>query len=163
MAAKVEQNYKERATSIDRWGRYTGIEVPYIVFEAADEDAALTAVLNAVPKTLHNLPLDAIEIDSRDGDTTFKVGGRADVLLSVRSEEELKHAVLAARDAPQEQRRGKRERGKDPESDSERFHFEASFRITTCSVFLPSTLYVRASAPFLPITSTPEKTTSFTK
>ena len=29
--------------------------------------------------------------------TTFKVGGRADVLLSVRSEEELKNAVLAAR------------------------------------------------------------------
>ena len=37
MATRVEQNYKERATSIDRWGRYTGIEVPYIVFDVADE------------------------------------------------------------------------------------------------------------------------------
>jgi hypothetical protein len=73
MAAKVEQNYKEHATSIDRWGRYTSVEVPYIVFDAADEDAALTAVLNTAPKTLHSLPLDAIEIDSREGDTTFKV------------------------------------------------------------------------------------------
>ena len=73
MAAKVEQNYKEHATSIDRWGRYTSVEVPYIVFDAADEDAALTAVLNTAPKTLHDLPLDAIEIDSREGDTTFKV------------------------------------------------------------------------------------------
>ena len=73
MAAKVEQNYKEHPTSIDRWGRYTSVEVPYIVFDAADEDAALTAVLNTAPKTLHNLPLDAIEIDSREGDTTFKV------------------------------------------------------------------------------------------
>ena len=27
MAAKVEQNYKEHATSIDRWGRYTSVEV----------------------------------------------------------------------------------------------------------------------------------------
>ena len=63
MAAKVEQNYKERATSIDRWGRYTSVEVPYIVFDAADEDAALTAVLNTAPKTLHNLPLDAIAPD----------------------------------------------------------------------------------------------------
>jgi len=73
MAAKIEQNYKEHATSIDRWGRYTSVEVPYIVFDAADEDAALTAVLNTAPKTLHSLPLDAIEIDSREGDTTFKV------------------------------------------------------------------------------------------
>ena len=40
MAAKVEQNYKEHATSIDRWGRYTSVEVPYIVFDVADEDAA---------------------------------------------------------------------------------------------------------------------------
>lgn len=73
MAARVEQNYKERATSIDRWGRYTSVEVPYIVFEAEDEDAALTAVLGAAPQTNHNLPLESIEIDSREGDTTFKV------------------------------------------------------------------------------------------
>ena len=77
MAAKVEQNYKEHATSIDRWGRYTSVEVPYIVFDAADEDAALTAVLNTAPKTLHSLPLDAIEIDSREG--RHHVQGERDV------------------------------------------------------------------------------------
>ena len=97
MATRVEQNYKERATSIDRWGRYTGIEVPYIVFEAADEDAALTAVLNAVPKTLHNLPLDAIEIDSRDGNTTFKVNAsyRAETVSDYGDDEEDEESTIS--------------------------------------------------------------------
>ncbi len=90
MATRVEQNYKERATSIDRWGRYTGIEVPYIVFEAADEDAALTAVLNAAPKTLYNFLLDAIEIDSCNDDTTFKVNAsyRAEATTDYGDDEE---------------------------------------------------------------------------
>ena len=97
MAARVEQNYKERATSIDRWGRYTSVEVPYIVFEAADEDAALTAVLNAVPKTLHNLPLDAIEIDSREGDSTFKVNAtyKAEAVLDYGDDEEDEESTIS--------------------------------------------------------------------
>lgn len=71
--ARVEQSYSEHTKAIDKDGNYTSVEIPYIVFEVEDEDAALTAVLAAAPQTCHELPLDSIEIDERENDTTFKV------------------------------------------------------------------------------------------
>ena len=71
--ARVEQSYGEHTKAIDKNGKYTSAEIPYIVFEAADEDAALAAVLAAAPKSCNDLPLDSIEIDSRENETTFKV------------------------------------------------------------------------------------------
>ena len=71
--ARVEQNYKEHVNSMDRWGNYLSVEVPYIVFEVVDEEAALNAVRNAIPMGAYNLPLQNITIDTRVNDTTFKV------------------------------------------------------------------------------------------
>lgn len=71
--ARVEMDYKEHVKSIDKNGKYKSVEIRYIVFEAADEDAALTAVLGVAAKELQDLPLDAIEIDERCGDQTFKI------------------------------------------------------------------------------------------
>ena len=77
--ARIEQNYKEHVMSMDRWGNYTSVEVPYIVFDAkdrngkGDESVALEAVRAAIPDTLHNLPLYSIAIDSRLEETTFSV------------------------------------------------------------------------------------------
>lgn len=71
--AKVEMDYTEHVKSIDKNGNYKSMEIRYIVFEAEDEDAALSAVLGIAAKTLKELPLDSIEIDERCGDQTFKV------------------------------------------------------------------------------------------
>ena len=71
--AKVEMDYKEHVKSIDKNGKYKSVEIRYIVFEAADEDTALTAVLGVAAKELNDLPLDSIEIDERCGDQTFKI------------------------------------------------------------------------------------------
>ena len=74
--AKVEMDYKEHVKSIDKNGKYKSVEIRYIVFEAADEDTALTAVLGVAAKELNDLPLDSIEIDERCGDQTFKINAR---------------------------------------------------------------------------------------
>ena len=71
--AKVEMDYKEHVKSIDKNGKYKSVEIRYIVFEAADEDTALNAVLGVAAKELNELPLDSIEIDERCGDQTFKI------------------------------------------------------------------------------------------
>ena len=71
--AKVEMDYKEHVKSIDKNGKYKSVEIRYIVFEATDEDTALTAVLGVAAKELNDLPLDSIEIDERCGDQTFKI------------------------------------------------------------------------------------------
>jgi len=77
--ARVEQNYKEHVNSMDRWGNYLSVEVPYIVFDAVDshgkasEEVALNAVRAAIPQGAYNLPLQSISIDSRVAETTFKV------------------------------------------------------------------------------------------
>ena len=71
--ARVEQSYKEHTKAIDKNGGYTSAEIPYIVFDVADEDEALAAVFAEAPKTCNDLPLDSIEIDSRDNDATYKV------------------------------------------------------------------------------------------
>ena len=73
MTIRVEQSYEAHSKSIDRQGRYTGIEIGYLVFEAEDEDAALQAVLAESPREYGELQLDSIEIDSRENDTTFRV------------------------------------------------------------------------------------------
>ena len=71
--ARTEQNYKERLMAIDSDGECTGVEVPYIVFEAADEEEALSAVHENAPSEWSGVPLEAIEIESRENATTYKV------------------------------------------------------------------------------------------
>ncbi len=76
MAIRVEQCYKEHPKSIDRFGKYISIEVPYLVFESASEDEALAAVWSEVPAICEDLPLESIEIDSRESENTFRVNVR---------------------------------------------------------------------------------------
>ena len=71
--ARVELDYKEHVKSIDNIGKYLTVEIRYIVFEAANEDIALSAVLEIAPQSLSGLPLDSIEIEERCGMQTFKV------------------------------------------------------------------------------------------
>lgn len=71
--ARVEQSYVAHTKRIDASGVLTSAEIPYIVFEAVDEDEALQAVLEIAPKSLGNAPLSSIEIDSRENDTVYKV------------------------------------------------------------------------------------------
>lgn len=70
---RVEQSFKEHSNAINKHGEYISIEVPYIVFEVEDEDTALNAVLATAPQSMQDLPLESIEIDSRENDTTFTV------------------------------------------------------------------------------------------
>lgn len=73
MALTVSLSYKEQEKKLDENGLLSSATVPYIVFEAADEDAALAAVYAEAPKVLSNLPLSSVEIDSRENDSTYKV------------------------------------------------------------------------------------------
>lgn len=73
MAAKVELSYSEHPKSIDKNGKYTSIEVQYLVFGVSSEEEALAAVHGKAPKESNGLPLDSIEIDTRETDDTFRV------------------------------------------------------------------------------------------
>ena len=73
MAARVELSYAEHPKSIDKKGNYTSIEVQYLVFGVASEEEALTAVYGKAPASSKNLPLESIEIDSRETEDTFRV------------------------------------------------------------------------------------------
>lgn len=76
MTPRVEQSYEEHTKSIDVDGKFVTIEIPYVVFDVADEDAALSAVLGVAPKICQELPLEIIEIDSREAENTFRVNAR---------------------------------------------------------------------------------------
>lgn len=71
--ARVEQSYSAHTKAMNARGVFTSVEIPYVVFETTDEDAALSAVLAETPSTYGALPLEAVEIDSRENDTTYKV------------------------------------------------------------------------------------------
>ena len=71
--AKVEQSFDAHTNSINRYGKYTSVEIPYIVFEVSSEEEALTAALAEAPQEYQGLPLDSLEIDTRENDTTFKI------------------------------------------------------------------------------------------
>lgn len=71
--ARVEQSYSAHTKAMSAKGVFTSVEIPYVVFEVADEDAALSAVLAETPKSYGALPLESVEIDSRENDFTYKV------------------------------------------------------------------------------------------
>ena len=73
MAVKVELSYAEHPKSIDKNGKYTSIEVQYLVFGVSTEEDALSAVHDKAPAESKGLPLDSIEIDTRETNDTFRV------------------------------------------------------------------------------------------
>ena len=70
---KVELSYAEHPKSIDKDGKYKSIEMQYLVFGVKTEEDALTAVHGQTPANSGGLPLDSIEIDTRETEDTFRV------------------------------------------------------------------------------------------
>ena len=59
MAARVEEAYSERTEKVNASGEIVEIEIHYLVFEAADEDAALAAArTKAKAKTVTRIAHD---------------------------------------------------------------------------------------------------------
>ena len=71
--AHVSQSYEAHVAKIDTNGNMQSVEVMYIVTDAANEEAALSAVRTAAPGDYRDVPRSYIEISSRDADTTFHV------------------------------------------------------------------------------------------
>ena len=74
MAAKVEEAYSERTEKVNALGDIVEIEIHYLVFEAADEDAALAAArTKAKAKTVTGMALESVEVEERVNSTTWRV------------------------------------------------------------------------------------------
>lgn len=74
MATRVEEAYSERDQTVDSKGNVTEIEIPYFVFGAADEDAALSAARStAAGKSVRGMLLDSVEVVERINADTWKV------------------------------------------------------------------------------------------
>ena len=71
--AKVEQRYDARAMAMDADGEFTEIGVQFLVSEAGDEAEALKAAREAAPEEWDELPMESLEITSRDADDIFTV------------------------------------------------------------------------------------------
>ena len=69
---RVEEAYTERDETIDAKGNVTEVEIPYLVFNVADESAALAAARPKV-KTVTGMSLESIEVMERINATTWKV------------------------------------------------------------------------------------------
>ena len=74
MATRVEEAYSERDQTVNAKGEVTEIEIPYLVFEAENEDAALAAARSkAASHTVSGMVLDEVEVTERGNRDTWKV------------------------------------------------------------------------------------------
>ena len=74
MATRVEEAYSERDQTVNAKGEVTEIEIPYLVFEAENEDAALAAArTKAASRTVSGMVLDEVEVTERVNRDTWKV------------------------------------------------------------------------------------------
>ena len=74
MATRVEECYSERDQTVDAKGNITEIEIPYFVFGADDEDAALSAArAKAASRSVSGMELEKVEISERVNGDTWKV------------------------------------------------------------------------------------------
>lgn len=74
MATRVEEAYSERDQKVDSEGKVTEIEIPYLVFEAMDEDVALSAARStASARSVSGMLLDSLEVMERINADTWKV------------------------------------------------------------------------------------------
>lgn len=69
---RVEEAYSERDEKIDAKGNVVEVEIPYIVFNVADESAALAAARPKV-KAISGMSLESIEVVERINGSTWKV------------------------------------------------------------------------------------------
>ena len=71
---RVEEAYSERDQTVDADGNVTEIAIPYLVFNAADEDAALSAArTQAKARTVAGMALDSVEVEERINQSTWRV------------------------------------------------------------------------------------------
>lgn len=70
---RIEQGFFDRREAMDAEGLMTSAEVPYFVFNAEDETAAMNAVFTSAPTKIGRLYLAGAEVDERINETTFKV------------------------------------------------------------------------------------------
>jgi len=74
MATRVEEAYSERDQKVNAKGEVTEVEIPYLVFGAENEDAALAAArTKAASHTVTGMVLDSIEVMERINGDTWKV------------------------------------------------------------------------------------------
>lgn len=74
MATRVEEAYSERDQTVNAKGELIEIEIPYFVFGAEDEDAALSAArAKASSHTVSGMVLDSLEVTERVNGDTWKV------------------------------------------------------------------------------------------
>ena len=72
--AKVEEAYSERDQKVNAKGEVIEVEIPYLVFEAEDEDAALSAARSrAALHTVKGMSLESVEVVERVNEDTWKV------------------------------------------------------------------------------------------
>lgn len=71
---RVEETYSERDQTVNAKGEVIEIEIPYFVFGAGDEDAALSAArAKASSRTVSGMSLDSVEVVERINGDTWKV------------------------------------------------------------------------------------------
>ena len=74
MATRVGEAFTEREQKVNAKGEVTEIEIPYIVFEAVNEDAALSAArTKAAGVSVKDMELDEVEVTERVNKDTWKV------------------------------------------------------------------------------------------
>lgn len=71
--ARVEQAFFDRTQAMNNYGNYVTADVPYFVFDAVDEDDAILAVHGYSNEWFSSLRRDAVVIDERINEDTFKV------------------------------------------------------------------------------------------
>ena len=71
---RVEEAYTERDETIDAKGNVTEVEIPYLVFNVADESAALAAARPRV-KSVAGMSLESIEVVERICDRIAIISG----------------------------------------------------------------------------------------
>lgn len=70
---RVEQSYDDVVLERNKANQNISKEVPYLVFEARDEDEALDAVYEEAPKFIGNLSYDRMSTAKREDNNTFRV------------------------------------------------------------------------------------------
>lgn len=71
--ARVLESYEAHIKKIDNKGELQSAEIAYVVLDARDENDALNSVLSSAPERYENAFLTAVEIESRDNDTSYRV------------------------------------------------------------------------------------------
>jgi len=88
----VARQFKEHVMAMDSDGEFTQIEVPYVVFGTDEEEKALAAVHGEAPEEWEGLPIESLEISSREGNEAFTVSviykNRASSTSSSKEKEE---------------------------------------------------------------------------